>query len=638
MEKSRVRRYRILPILVLVASGMSSMPRAEALVNANDVSLELSFVDGISAFNPGDPIRLQLVFTARRPGLSLNVTATTPPSPVDTVILTPLDGVFNWMEDQAGGHRYAPDYAALANLEPGKPVTVTLTLNDVYRFDAPGRYHVHVSSRRLSGGMQDLGRVLSALTSNDLTFDINTLNARAEAAEADRLEQEIRAATDQRTAQALAEQLDYLAGDAATKAKLSLFLQPKTFYPFGVDVAAGLWIARNRKLVVLRLEEALGDPAQMLDAGTGVFETTVALASRLQTLPVPASDIEARLCHLVGATLPQRAGAALVDAARTLFVTLIRNKQIGSPDFQLAREVLITHFEDVDQYNVDWLLNAHGKYLDDPRLNPILLRMLQKPNVSRSAILHYLGLHNSDHVRPVFASELCAAHPASFNELLDTTIETIPEADTCLLDRIRQVAAESDFRVGFNSIELQNRIGLAARFASPAIYDALFALYTSGGKHWPSQAQGYALAYLNKWRPSEAGPLLDAALPPDAAQMDPNITFALFQAGSSGTLLPFLRDRLTQASPGQAETAAYYISQHGPATDRYLLRARLDHWHAEWLGKDIPADQARLEAELTSAFAYGANWQAPEAERDTLRSACLTQICRDWFPQAPQSH
>ena len=138
--------------------------------------------------------------------------------------------------------------------------------------------------------------------------------------------------------------------------------------------------------------------------------------------------MEARLSHLVAATLPERTGEVLVDAARTVFLTLIRNKQIGSPDFQLAREVLITHFDDVDQYNLDWLLNDYGKYLDDPRLNPILLRMLQRPNVLRSAILHYLGLHDSGHARPVFASELCAAHPASLNDLSATTIETIPEA------------------------------------------------------------------------------------------------------------------------------------------------------------------------------------------------------------------
>ena len=120
--------------------------------------------------------------------------------------------------------------------------------------------------------------------------------------------------------------------------------------------------------------------------------------------------------------------------------------------------------------------------------------------------------------------------------------------------------------------------------------------------------------------------------------MDINITFTLFAAGSSGTLLPFLRNRLTQASPGQAETAAFYISQHGTASDRSLLRTRLDLWRTQWRGKYVSNSQARLEAELTSAIALGSNWQATEAEREILRSSCLTKICRDWSPRAPQPH
>jgi len=330
--------------------------------NARDVSLDLS-AGGINSFYPGDPIRLRLAFISHSAGLSLNITTTTPPSPIDTVVLTPLSGVFNWMEDRARGHRYSPDYAQLETLEPGKPVIITLTLNDIYRFDAPGHYRVHIRSRRLSGGMQDLGRVLPALTSNELAFDIKPEDPNAEAAEAKELERQIRAATNLRAAQELAGRLIYLPGNAATEAKLSLFLHPKEFYPFGVNVADGLWIARNRKLVAARLEAALADPEQVLDAGTGVFQTAVALGG---SAGVPTTSAEERLCHLIAATLPRRTGESLINAARTVFVTLINEKQFSSSDFQSAREILITHFDEVDQYNVDWLLNAYGQYLDAP--------------------------------------------------------------------------------------------------------------------------------------------------------------------------------------------------------------------------------------------------------------------------------
>lgn len=112
--------------------------------------------------------------------------------------------------------------------------------------------------------------------------------------------------------------------------------------------------------------------------------------------------------------------------------------------------------------------------------------------MSRSAILHYLGHHDSSHVRQIFAFELCATSPAPLTELFDTAIETIAQADTCQLDHIREAVALPDIRSGRNLVRFENRLGLAARFASPAIYDALLALYSSGASRWPLQAQGYA--------------------------------------------------------------------------------------------------------------------------------------------------
>jgi hypothetical protein len=638
--------------IALISAVLLSAPVSAQKTEANDVSLELSFAGGISTFHSGDPVRLELSFTAQRAGLSLNMTTTTPPSPVDTIFLTPTAGTFNWMEDEANGHRYSPDYAGLVALAPANPVKITLTLNDIYRFDTPGHYTVRVLSRRLSGGMQDLGRGLPPLESNELSFDLEPADSATEASEAASLERQIRSAGDMRSAQALAQRLDYLPGDAATEAKLSLLLNPKNFYPFGVSVREGLWISRNRSLVVQRLEKALRDPNQVLDAGTGVFETTIALAASLQrhSQVTPdgskvagtaaddnSADIKANLCHVVAMTLSERKGESQIGAARTVFLTLIQSGDTVSPDFQVARDILITHFDEVNEYNVDWLLNAYGKYLDDPRLYPILQRMLNSPNVSRTAILRFLALHDSANVRTILATELCAAHASPLTSLRDTSIETMPEADSCLLDRIRSDAAAPDLSRGFPRIELENRMALAARFASPAIYDPLFNIYTANGKTWPLQVQGYALAYLSRWQPERARPLLDAALPVTASQMEPNISFALFQANMGDSLIPFLRDRVLHSPPGQAEGAAYRLSQEGATEDRSLLRERLAQWRTQWKDKTIPADEARFEAELASAIAQGKDWQSSPQEKEGFWAECLTDTCRARFPHTAKS-
>lgn len=54
------------------------------------------------------------------------MTTTEPPSPVDIIDLMPMQGVHPWVEEQARGHRYSPDYAGLATLEPNKLLIVTL--------------------------------------------------------------------------------------------------------------------------------------------------------------------------------------------------------------------------------------------------------------------------------------------------------------------------------------------------------------------------------------------------------------------------------------------------------------------------------------------------------------------------------
>lgn len=301
------------------------------------VRLELSLPAGKTTFRTGEPILLELAFTATEPGYSLNTTTTNPASPVDTLVLSPTDGVFPWLDDQARGNRYRPDYAALVSLEPNKPVTLSLALNAVYRFDSPGHYTVHVVTNRLVGGA-NLGsqHPVVALASNEVSFTIEPMSAEEDAARAAALERQIREATDQRHAQSLADELDWLTGDASTQVKLSLFLHPKTFYPFGVSVDRGLWLARDRAMIVAALERALSDPAQPLAAGSTLLSTAIGLKARLEVpydpaapdKPLPIEQIESDYLKRIAATLPERVGDPLVTTALTLFTRLAQRKKL----------------------------------------------------------------------------------------------------------------------------------------------------------------------------------------------------------------------------------------------------------------------------------------------------------------------
>lgn len=630
-----MRQFLILMLNVLFCGAASAQ-------TAGPVRVELSLSGGKTTYRIGEPILLDLAFTAIEPGFSLNTTTTEPAAPIDTLILSPTAGVFPWLADQARGSRYGPDYAGITPLEVNKAETVGLSLNSVYRFDVPGHYKVHVATNRVGAGDLPNRQPLGALTSNEVGFDVEAMSDAEDATRAGALESQIRAARDRSQAQSLADELDWLTGDASTRAKLSLFLHPKTFYPFAVDVTRGLWVARNRALVVTELERALGDPAQALSVTSSLLPTAVALKARLAVpfdpaapgKALPTEQIESQYLKQIAATLPRRTGEPLVTAALTLFVQLAQRKETAGPDFNAAREVLVTHFADTNEYNVDWLLNTYGSYLQDTRIVPALENILEtqrKPILvgERAAVFVQLIKLAPQDVKPFLIKEVCTSPSVRLDAIRNAPFDTLPEIDACLKDQIYSAAANAQQR----RQDLQQKTSFAARFATNAIYDNLLSLYEKSGADWDGQARGGILAYFMRWDAKRALPLLEAALPLNTEFFDPNISFALFKAYYSGGLDAFLRARLAAGPPAQAAEAAYQLSQHGPGEVQDVLHQRLDRWRSQWLGKDIPQAEGKLEVELVQAVIRGKEWQMSDTEASTLRESCISLPCKSRFSE-----
>jgi len=370
-------------------------PCAAPAQQSPDVQVHLSIQDGKDSFRAGEPIVLVLTFTAAMPGYQINEITTEPASPVDQILLSPTAGVYPWLDDYSRERRYAPDYETANELQPGRPLTIELPLNGLYRFDEPGRYTVRVTTARVSRASSPDPNSPGTLTSNEERFDIVPMDDAYEAARAKHLESLIRSAPELRTAQGYARELRWLSGDPSTHVKLSLFLHPKEFYPFGVDVSDGLWVARNRALVVSTLEQAMRDPQQPIEPVGSLLHTAVALKARLEspfnpvnsTNPLPhAKQIEGEYIRCIAATLPLRQGENLVGTAITVLISLAQREEVSTPEFEAAREAVISHFADVDEYEVDWVLNAYGKYLQDARMIPVLENMLGKAKFSTTRV------------------------------------------------------------------------------------------------------------------------------------------------------------------------------------------------------------------------------------------------------------
>jgi hypothetical protein len=621
---------------ILVSLNLLLLSTAVAF--ASEVKCELTLQGGKTQFRSGEPIVLQLSFTADGPGVEVNVTT---PSPIDKVVLTPKEGAFPWLEEQARGKGYGPGSAQIATAEPNQPVYVTLTLNDLYRFDSPGHYTVYITTRRVSVGDGSSNGSLpfsghpQELTSNDVSFDVVPFPGQDEAALVASLEQRIRASMNQRSAQKLADDLDYLVGDAATAAKLSLLLDPKTFYPFGIDVTRGLWIARNRTMVVAGLEKAIVDPAQSHGAGTDLLGTLVALKATLQPSH-EADGIEAGYLHQIALSIPKRTGESRIDAARTVFVTMAQEGHASGPDFAIARETIITHFSAVNEYSVEWILNSYGKYLQDPRLVPALRQILETTtdpvfSGNREAALTQLGRIAPDaKIAPDDAStylvrEACSEHPAMMQTVRDLSpVETLPEADTCLREKL---IAETTTGAGTRMM-LGTTMQYTARFADAALLSDVRKAYAERTDRWDQRARGAAVAYLMRWDAKDSRPLLDELLlGPDSSDGVIMVNLLEPEHDPANGLREAFREYLQAAPPKIAAWCAFALSKIGEPEDRELLRKTLEQLRSRDAAEFSHWD-GKFEVELVTAVAQGRGWESTKDEIIALQQTCVSKECK----------
>lgn len=369
--------------VVAVAIGAAAIAATAQSAPPPGTTAELLLKDGKTTFRSGEPITLEIKLRTNESGCFL-VTDTNP-SPMDTVELTPIDGAHRWVKGDGRGS----DASGWSQFEANVPVTIEIVLNDLYRFDERKSYTVSVKTRHLHCGTFTHAASIE-LEAGPVTFEVEPFGKSEEKELADSVEQRIREATDEKQAHKLARQLDYLPGDDATQAKLSLYLHPKTFYPFGVDVTQGLWIARNRGMVVSALEQAVADPTSAIGASSGLLTMLVALKRdpvkpQEPSFPMPPplhpepDSLMAGYVHQIALSLPQRTGESLLEAATTVFESdAADSTQTPQPnsDFQAAREVLITHFADVNEYSVAYILRRYGTYLEDRRLIPPLQNLI----------------------------------------------------------------------------------------------------------------------------------------------------------------------------------------------------------------------------------------------------------------------
>jgi hypothetical protein len=629
---------------------------------SDNVQVTLALKDGKATYRMGDPIVLDLSFTANEPGHLINSRPEVTASSIDEITILPTDGAFPWLANASPRQSGPDDVIYREELSPGAPWHILLPVNAAYRLDKPGHYTVRVTTNRLQFPFpptqeDNTAENTTPVTTNEVSFDLEAMSEADEQAIVDKLVSELRAFSEkfepilnavgtgntealkgdwqQVLSQGLGaygsdlmNELNWLSGDPSTRAKVDIYLHPDVFgYYLSPRVGQGLWIAKNRRLVVSLLEQAMKDPSVdphwNITSLTSQLKATLTEQSPNQTEQV-RQEAELENLRQIAKTLPERTGTNLTETATILFEELTQAKQTETPEYIAARDVLIAHYDEVS-WRVDVLLNPM-----DPRLVPKLeafLREHHQPQYlspERDAVFEeLLLLAPPEDLKPFVVDAACDPESRMrFAVLTKLPVESLPEADQCLLKQIQQLSASKE---GSALFELTEKTTLAGRFASRAIYQPMLAIYKQYGSKWIGNVRGAMLAYLARYDEKGGLELLKQGLKPDDDMY-------LCQTFYSPTVNHFFEQELQREDdPTVVAEAAEVLSGSGPAEDQAVIRARLDRWRKEWAaqGEKLDPKQASLQAELILTVISGKNWQVDETEANRLKESCVSDDCRD---------
>lgn len=639
-----IKKHFTIVCLLLSLATISSAQTPEP----SDVHVKLSLAENKTVYRIGEPIKLVMEFTTNREGYVVEVLPDREGATLDTIAISPEMGVTPWFAEFMDNR--APMRCVISTEKLSSPKRLEIVLNDSLRFDNPGRYTVSVKTRRITKSSTDFRRESEPLTlsTNAISFEVQSMSEEDEAKEVKRLSDLLDATRNSRDDE-IARRLSYLTGDPSTREKVRRFLNPEERPSnYASHIHHGLFIARNRGLVLKLIETAMRDP------NTPVTTQMLYAAIRLRTLftygvspkppaPTPimlAPEEEPRSREIreayvteLAAGLGKRSGTSQTVTALTLFSITPKVSLAENPGLREARRILVQHFDTLHPYSQEWLLRVHWEPMRDDALIPSLKKILAvadpaSKNMKDTALPRLLEMAPEE-VRPYVVAEI-----RDPNSLVDPQVlaalkdESLPEVDASLLEQIRKLAQSGQGRA---QVFLKSKTAVLVRFATADIYGELMQLYQEMGTNLPRDARAGLLAYFAKHNDREAGPLIEQAMAELKPGAYPQILSDMTTLYYSESMSVLLKKIVQTDDAPMASHAAYLIGKHGSPGDEKLLDARLKRWQEQWRDRIVEADaqhQGQIERELIYALINGKSWKlTPERARE-LQTSCMTQMCK----------
>jgi hypothetical protein len=528
------------------------------------------------------------------------------------------------------------------------PFALQVDLNE-FRTLAPGRYRLHVISRRV-WRRSDQGRSLlphgenETLRSNSLEFEIKPASPQWQHEQLQSALRILKQPPSVEEAAHAVRRLRFLNSRDSTKALARLLYGPELDDPYSLQLQFGLFGSPYRQLAIDSMREEIMNPEHAI---SWEFLNTLAelqiTADPLWNIPVAAGpeqqhnyarrreehkqevlrdenrEVLASLPHKVGRARPLTAAAVMLSEA-------------DDPEFvKISRATLIATWNDLPELDQQRLIDSNWRLLAGPDMVPILIHIVSgtpaRPgtfaeDVRYAALRHILELDPVAE-RPLILRELQRSGTEPSPELLKLlpAEDAIAAIQPTVARIAHNLAREEDF-------ERLGQFGDATSLVPmKAAFEGDLALLTCNQRK-------SMLQYFLRVAPDYGAAQVEASLKTPG------------KTDCRGDLLSSLDDQLPLAEKVAIKAlddpesmivrdAAAALSRWGSPAAEAPLWARLERFQRKWRGhedelarstREHPeAQEDQIERDLIAAIAEGTSWLCTREKLQRLRELAVTE-------------
>jgi hypothetical protein len=624
--------------------GSAQMPKDEQA--APSLTLQVRTDNDQTVFHVGELIRLHLSYSASGAGYQAS-TASYDRSGrlgIEKYLVQPETG---W-DDPLKSYYSVGGFigGGLFSIQPlsAKPYTVDRDLNEWVRFNQPGRYHLVVSSTRVSPTTHRLGQSSPELRSNDLW--ITVIPATAEWQETtlanavavlNREKVTNSGLPDERRERAVAT-IRYLGTSAAAQEMARRLDDPEQF-----QFMLGLIATPTREAAVAAVQRVLNDPLAPVSSALIHTLSRLTLTETGQNQTSELTEKNTRpLNSLIVALAGKRGAAQTISAFTVAQEVATGGLSLSAPQRARLSAYLVSGFdslparsqadllqyrwEALDQQTMLHLLpKVAERYRDGPVLNE--MNLWEANNASAAALQHWWELDPAS-ARPAILVEISRPKPRFGANVVGMLPEKeLPEVDELLANHLVIEGGHDEVVAS-----------LIARYATSAIEPRVMSFLEEHVGQWRCDTQTDLLAYLLRVDAPAAAPMIERAL--NAREQTGcyrTLLTEVAQIHNDLILGKLATKSLMDDNPEIVSGAASYLGTYGSAAAEPVLWTRLESWTQTHPGKPVPSSSIFLAPQpddnatdaLIMSIATGAAWLADESKLNRLLALASTDIQRN---------